>query len=168
MFSVPWTSTFRFYGRIDERFSARARSLVARVFPPIELLPFGRQSPITAFVAREQMLDRSAATHLVILERGEEAVMPVSAEQAVQKVLNLNRYEFNYHRAPLVVAHEFFNPEMDIAGAAEKEKAILSRLVANVKHRWIVRTRDATQYAPMVLDSIARSSAGDLSRNRAA
>lgn len=154
IYSVPWTSTFRFYSKIDSSWRSRLGGKIQSVFPPIELLPLRKQQPITDYVPSENMLSSAKATHLVVLERGDEGVVPVDVELADRKVRNLNRYEFNYVRSPLVVAHEFFNPEIDITGSCHKEHSILRSLAENVDHRLVVRTPDATRYAKMIVDAV--------------
>jgi len=157
IYSVPWTSTFRFYNKIDSSWRSRLGGKLQSVFPPIELLPLRKQQPITEYVQPEKMLSSAKATHLVVLERGEEGVVPIDAELADRKVRNLNRYEFNYVRSPLIVAHEFFNPGSDITGACQTEHKLLRSLVENVDHRLVVRTPDATRYAKMIVDAVRNS-----------
>jgi hypothetical protein len=155
--SVPWTSTFRYYSKVDSSWRSRLGGKLQSVFPPIELLPLRKQQPITEYVPSAGMLPSAVATHLVVLERGDEGVAPIDIGLADRKVRNLNRYEFNYVRSPLIIAHEFFNPGMDITGACQKEQAILRTLVENVDHRLVVRTPDATRYAAMIVDAISNS-----------
>ena len=154
IFSVPWTSTFRYYKQVDRSLLAKAKNRLTKIVPPIELLTASKPKPITEYVEPRQMVERSMATHLVILQRGEESVHAVDLPEAYRKVRNLNRYEFNYPRAPLVVAHEFFNPELDIAGACHAEDEILTGLVQNVEHRLVVQSTDPTRYADMILQAV--------------
>lgn len=154
VFSVPWTSTFRYYKEIDGSLKSRLRNRVTRILPPLELLTSARPRPITRYIDARKVSLRSRVTHLVVLQRGEKSVRPIGYEEAFRKIRNLNRYEFNYHKAPLVVAHEFFNPELDIAGACRAEDAILRELVRNADHRMVVRSQDPSHYATMILDAI--------------
>jgi len=155
IFSVPWTSTFRYYKNVDKSWRSRLGGLLQDVFPPIELMPLRKQQPISEYIPLERMLSKSTATHLVILERGPEALVEASSQEAMRKVRNLNRYEFNYARAPVVIAHEFFNPELDIAHACETENTLLRSLVENVSHRWIVRSPNAMRYVEMIMHKLA-------------
>ncbi len=155
IYSVPWTSTFRFYSKIDSSWRSRLGGKIQSVFPPIELLPLRKQQPITEYVCPENMLSSAKATHLIVLERGEEGVIPIDAELADRKVRNLNRYEFNYVRSPLITAHEFFNPGIEITKTHQKEHTILRSLVEQVDHRLVVRTPDATRYAAMIVDAVS-------------
>ena len=157
IFSVPWTSTFRYYKNVDKSWRSRFGGLLQNVFPPIELLPIRKQQPISEYIPLERMSSKSTATHLVILERGPEALVEASSLEAMRKVRNLNRYELNYARAPMAIAHEFFNPELDIAHACETENTLLRSLVENVSHRWIVRSPNAMRYAQMIIHELAHA-----------
>ena len=99
------------------------------------------------------MLPHSQATHVVILERGEPAVEELAVEEASRQIENLNRYEFNYHKSPLIVASEFFNPGLDIAGACRREAQILRELVSST-HCLRARATDPTTYAKMIVDAV--------------
>ncbi len=154
VFSVPWTSTFRYYKNVDTSYFSRAKNWLTKLVPPIELLGGSKPNPITDYVPPERMVSKSPVTHLVILQRGEQSVHSVEAPEAFRKVRNLNRYEFNYHKAPLVVAHEFFTPELDIDGACRAEDEILTGLIQNVDHCLVVQSIDPTKYAEMILDAV--------------
>ena len=154
VFSVPWTSTFRYYKQVDTSYFSRAKNWLTKLVPPIELLTASKPNPITDYIEPERMVSKSPVTHLVILQRGEESVHAVDVPEAFRKVRNLNRYEFNYHKAPLVVAHEFFNPELDIEGACRAEDNILQGLIQNVDHCLVVQSTDPTRYSQMILRAI--------------
>lgn len=167
VFAVPWTSTFRYYSRIDQSWSSRLHDRLTKAFPPLELVQFRAPQPITDYVDPEQIINRSRATHVVILERGNGGVRPVGIEEAARKVRNLNRYEFNYHKSPLAVAYEFFNPALDLAGACRAEDEILHKLVAGTE-RLVVQSTDPTQYAQMIIDAVTTGGAGEVGPRRVA
>jgi hypothetical protein len=154
LYSVPWTSTFRYYSHIDESARSRMMNALTRRIPLFELLPGGSRAPINAYVPDERLLSRSEITHVVMLERGPEEVREATEDEAIRKAVNLNRYEFNYHKAPLVVACEYFLPELAIDEAYHEERRILRDVVRGARHRWVVRTPDATRYAQLILDSL--------------
>lgn len=110
LFSVPWTSTFRYYDRIDDSRRSRLLNKATRLMPLLELLSLGKSDGIDTLLAPEQIVTDCGITHVVILERGSESVEVVEAAEAERKAINLNRYEFNYVKAPALVAYEFFNP----------------------------------------------------------
>jgi len=159
--SVPWTSTFRFYNKIDKSWRSKLGGILQGAFPPIELLPLRNQHPITRFIPAQRILSRATASHLVILERGNKAVEEIGVNEAWQKVRNLNRYEFNYARAPAAIAYEFFNPKVGIEAANQRENELLGSLVRNVHKRIIVRSNSPTDYTDLVLDALQRHCKAD-------
>ena len=129
---------------------------MTKFFPLLELLPLTKPKPIDYYIDSLRIIDSALITHIAILERGEEAVLPESPDEAYRKALNLNRYEFNYHKSPMVVAHEFFNPELNIDEACLSERRILREMIDNAKVRMMVRTNDASRYAGLMLRKLAK------------
>jgi len=154
IYSVPWTNTFRYYSRIEKDFLSNIVNALTRIFPPLELLTIYKPKPISAYLDKEKLCSNSKITHLVILECGNTLVQQETPKEAYRKILNLNRYEFNYHKAPLIVAYEFFNPSLNIAFACKTEQNILKKLANNAHERLVVRTSDPSNYASLILDAI--------------
>lgn len=148
--AVPWTSTFRYYGEVDSSRSSRFRNRLTQVFPPAELVPSRTPESIQGYVGSEKILDQANITHLVILERGTSEIVRISPEEAFRKILNLNRYEFNYAKAPSAVAYEFFNPELDLDSASASERKILREMISHAQEILVVRSPNPMDYAQMV------------------
>jgi hypothetical protein len=156
LFSVPWTSTFRYYDRVDTTRRSRVLNRMTKVIPPMELLPLAKSSGIDTLLSTDHILPSSPITHIAILERGPESVTLEDPDEAYRKAVNLNRFEFNYTKAPALVAHEFFNPQLDLDAAAAAERRILRETVTNAKELLVVRTPDATRYAPLLIEHLSR------------
>jgi len=154
VYSVPWTSTFRYYSRVEQSFWARTLNTLTKTFPPLELLPILEPKSINTYIDDRAICEESKITHLVILERGVTSVQEETVKEVHRKIINLNRFEFNYLKAPLLVAYEFFNPSLNIAAASEAESNILQKVVERAKSRLIVRTNNPTNYASLVLDAL--------------
>jgi len=155
IFAVPWTSTFRYYPNIDDRWFVRARHKAMRLLPFLDLFPGIDDKSIRDYLPDERICHRSIATHLVFLERGVRHIGRMSGETAFRRILNLNRAEFNYQRSLVNNAYEFFNPEFDVSAAGETERAILRRLVNNVQECIVVRAERPTDYTDLVLEAVA-------------
>jgi hypothetical protein len=154
IYSVPWTSTFRYYRGIDRRWTSRVRAKLTGWFPPLELIAQRDPTPITEVLHGDRVLPRATATHVAILERGRPSTTRLPVNEATRRIQNLNRYEFNYHKSPLVVAAEFFNPGLDIAGAMRREQELLRQL-ANSTQCILVRDTDPTRYARRIVRHLA-------------
>lgn len=156
IFSVPWTSTFRYYSQVDKRPWARLVDALTRKIPILELLPIVKSKPINTYVNDGQMLSRAEVTHIAILEPGERpGVIEVSRDEAHRRILNLNRYEFNYQKAPFNVAYAYFNPNLDLEQAYQSEKQISYSLIRNSDRPLVVRANNPLQYARLILDNLA-------------
>lgn len=154
LYAVPWTSTFRYYSDIDRSRRSRLLAWMTEKVPVVELLAAGRRDPVDRFVPANRILDRAPITHVVVLERGLRSVTVVDPETALAKVVNLNRYEFNYHKAPLNVAYEFFNPGLDIEAAYQAERTILRRMTERAECV-VVRTEDALDYTRLIMEHLS-------------
>lgn len=154
IYSVPWTSTFRYYSSVEQSMGAKIKNRAAKILPPLAYLDFSKPEPITNYVDGQSLLDNEVVTHVAILERGNDEISLQSGKDAVRKLLNLNRYEFNYLRSPLLTAYEFFNPGLQIDEGLANEKAILSKLVANSEKVFAVRKMNATHYAQALIDEM--------------
>jgi hypothetical protein len=154
VFGLPWTSTFRYYAKVDPRWLVRLKNRAMRALPFLDLLPLSADRSISDFLPEERICHRSIATHLVILERGAPYIGNEPRETAFRKILNLNRAEFNYQHSLLNNAYEFFNPELDIAGAGKTEQAILRKLVENAQACLLVRTDNPADYPKLVLQAL--------------
>jgi hypothetical protein len=154
VFSAPWTSTFRYYDRIDRSRRSRLLNRLTAVVPPLELLPLAKVSGVDTLVPPDRLLHEAKITHVAVLERGPEAVTEGDRDEILRKAVNLNRYEFNYVKAPALVAYEFFNPGIGLDEAALQERRLLAQIVAGATRTWVVSSTDATRYAPLLLDRI--------------
>ncbi len=154
VYSVPWTSTFRYYAGVERGFFTRALNNLTKIFPPLELLPIIEPKSINAYIDREGFCDKSQITHLFILERGVTSVKQVSPKEACRKITNLNRYEFNYIKAPLLVAHEFFNPCLNLTAAYDAEHDILKKLVDNANERFVICADNPMDYVSLIMTAL--------------
>lgn len=153
---VPWTSTFRYYGDVDvRRWSRFVQGMTSRI-PALELFNTVRPRPITDYVGHgDALASGKRATHVVILERGSaNRVQRVDATSATRKIVNLNRYEFNFLKSPLLVAYEYFNPSASLDAAREAEVALLTQLTESADEVWLVEARSAAEYVHLILDSL--------------
>jgi hypothetical protein len=153
IYSVPWTSTFRYYSNVDERRLIRAVNMLTRIFPLLELIPFLKSKPVDTYVESRRLIDSAPISHVVVLERGDESIIPEAPEEVFRKVLNLNRYEFNYQKAPIAVAHEYFNPRLNIDEACLSERKILRTMIDSALETLVVRANDATRYASLIINN---------------
>lgn len=154
VWAVPWTSTFRLYDEVSESWLEKLVNRMTAVIPALELVSITKSKAIDAYIGGDRIKMLSKATDVVVLERGKQAVDHDKAE-GLRKLLTLNRYEFNYHRAPTMVVMNYWNPSYSIDRMYEREKEILSRLIDNCDY-WCITQDNALKYSEVVYDLIVK------------
>ena len=154
IYSVPWTSTFRYYSSVDNSFFNRLFIKLEDKIPIVGLLSTSRNKKVSDFIGQQNIIDKAKVTHLVILEKGEENVKIEKPEIFYRKILNLNRYEYNYIKAPLLRAYEYFNPDLNIDSAYKYEQELLKKLVKNSQKQVIIKSNNPLNYSSMLLNNI--------------
>lgn len=152
IWAVPWTSTFRLYDEINESKSEKALNKITSVIPALELVKITKNKPINEYIGEDRILLKSKATDIAVLERGEYCIDHAN-EDALRKLLVLNRYEFNYHKSPAMVVFNYWNPEYSQVKMYEKEKEILENLLDNVRYI-CVKDMDAANYSDIIYKEI--------------
>ncbi len=134
VWSVPWTSTFRFYDELNE---SKIDDLINKVksnMPILSLLPIGsKKKSVDNYLGSYNIARFSKATDVVLLERGAHS-KNYDKKEGLRKIINLNRYEFNYHKAPVLIAMNYFNPDISPERMFENEKQILSELIGECNY----------------------------------
>lgn len=146
IFSVPWTNSFDHYAKNKQASQSSTKSKAGKIQKAA--------APETSGVKAKAILDAEVVTHVAILEKGQDEVISEPNKAAVNKLMNLNRYEFNFLRAPLLIAYEFFNPGLMIDEGTVIEKEILTSLVRNSEKAFTLRKRNPTHYAESLLDEM--------------
>jgi len=147
-FSVPWTSTFRYYDSIDSSWWSRTLNNLTEKISILELFSFGKVEKVTKYVSSVE--DESKIKGLYILDRGPEEVRDISPEDAFRRINTLDRYEFNYMRAPIVIAYEYFNPDTDIEAAYANERTLLKKMIDKAEFVKVISTSNALNYAGVI------------------
>ena len=119
-FAVPWTSTFRYYDTADESYFSKLLNYMTEKISVLELFGLGKTEPITDYV--NDIKISAKIKGIYILDRGGNKKYDITADEAFERINTLDRYEFNYMRAPTIIAYEYFNRNTDIEFAYNKEK----------------------------------------------
>ena len=154
IYSVPWTNSFDHYAKNKGASDRGVKGKLAKVFPLLKQSSKAAAEAQDHDVKAQAILDPETVTHIAILEKGQDGVLKQVKGTSVSKLMNLNRYEFNFLRAPLLIAHEFFNSGLMIDEGTVKEKAILSALVRNSEKVFTLRKANPTHYAETLLDEM--------------
>ncbi len=152
VWSVPWTSTFRYYDDINESKIDTIVNKITSVLPVMELISVKKNKSIDKYLGEDSIKHFSKATDIVVLERGVSDIERGKSE-GLRKLINLNKYEFNYHKAPSIVVMDYFNDGFSPEAMYETEKSILSKLIENCNYVSISE-ENALNYANVVLNEV--------------
>ncbi len=148
IWSVPWTSTFRHYDDINISKFDRLANKITSHFPLLTLLSIGNKVSIEQYLGSEKIKSVSKVTDLFVLERGIKRIENNKTD-GLRKIINLNKYEFNYHKAPVIIALNYFNPDFSPDVMHTIEKQILSDLISRCNYRSISET-NAVKYSEII------------------
>lgn len=154
IWAVPWTSTFRLYDEVNESKTEKIINKATSLVPALELIKITKNQAIDTYIDSDRILMKSKATDVVVLERGDSDVSTDNSD-AFRKLLTLNRYEFNYHKAPMMVVLSYFNPEFCQDQMYKCEKRIISKLLENTKYM-CVTDMNAMNYSDIVYREIVK------------
>ena len=152
LWAVPWTSTFRFYDDINQSKMDSFLNTITKLLPVLALFKFTKSKSIDHYIDQARIELYSEATDVAVLERGESAVC-FDKEEGLRKILNLNKYEFNYHKAPAVIAMNYFNRDFCPDDMYTHEKEILYRLITKCKY-YCISERNALRYSDVLAEML--------------
>lgn len=126
IWSVPWTSSYR---RVNSKKGTLFEKIVNRLCQilPIEELFRGKDKKTNYEI---NISDRSLIKHIVLLEK-EESNIIFEKTNANRKLLILNRYLLNYHKAPVISALNYFNQDFSPEDMLNSEKKIISKMLSD-------------------------------------
>jgi hypothetical protein len=111
-------------------------------------MSFSKTDPITKYV--KEIVHKAKLKGIYILDRGEDFIADVEQKDAFDRINTLDRYEFNYMRAPAIIAYEYFNRDTDIEKAYEMERVLLKEMIANAEFVKVISTDNALNYSKMI------------------
>ncbi|WP_211654764.1 hypothetical protein [Planococcus alpniumensis] len=154
--SVPWTNSFRDYSAKDLTGKSKSSHVINRLSSIGSYFNNrgAHQKEMAEYLSHIHLSGINKVTHIAILERGDNLVRETAEIESLQKIMNLNRYIFNYLRSPLLTAYEFFNPELSIDQALANEREILTKLIRGSEKVFSVKKNNATHYAAELLEQI--------------
>lgn len=158
IYSVPWTNSFRNYSTKTSAVQEKSENVMKTLALISDHLSnkskYQNKNKITEYLSDTSLERSNQVTHIAILERGDTSVREMAEDESLQKIMNLNRYIFNYLRSPLLTAYEFFNPELKIDQALASEREILTQLISNSEKVFSVKKVNATHYAKELMEQI--------------
>ena len=91
--------------------------------------------------------------YIFILDRGESAVEHLDSAEALRRFLIINRYEFSYHKNPLLFSYSYFNPALDINKHMRTEEKLLEAVVRK-SDCYLLRSNEPKEYIKLMMDTV--------------
>lgn len=152
IYAAPWTSTFRYYNHHKESKWDKFVDLLRNKIPVLQLVSIKERKSIDMYLGKDCFLNKSKITDIVVLGKGNNEVLK-SKNSILEKLINLNKYEFNYHRSPTMLVMNYFNPELSIDKMFESEKVILNQLISN-SNGCIINSNNALDYSKQIIEKV--------------
>jgi hypothetical protein len=150
VYSNPNTSTFLHYGEEDNH--KGLRSWICNI-PLLEYYINPSKKSISEGIKNFTVDESAKIKRIFILDRGKESTIEkIDAEEALRRILIINRNEFSYHKNPLLFAYSYFQPCLNIDKLMKTEERILREIVEKTES-FLVRTADPRQYIDLVMKS---------------
>lgn len=124
---------------LRDRFSRlRVRSFqwAAAALPPLTyLLPFPSLN-ILSLAPQTRIESQAPLAFVFILGRGPREVVPLSPQEALAKLILVNRSEFSYYQNNLLLGYSYFNPWLNLSDLMREEEKLLAKAVENAACFW--------------------------------
>lgn len=141
VWSIPWTSTYRYY---NEKGKSKKEAFIENFLPILSIFSAFKRKSIAEYLAAEKIRKTSKISNVILLERGKPG-MNFDKQIGSQKIKNLQRYLFYYHKSPALVAMNYFNPSISLESMYKKEVEIIEKIVEKYKFATISE-HDALKY----------------------
>jgi len=117
-----------------------------------QLVPPKKRKSIHAYINEDFLVDSAEITDAILLGKGVYGVIRTD-KAFLENILNLNKYELNYHRSPAMLVMNYFNPDFSMDQMYEAEKLILGKLVRN-NPSYRVNAQNALDYSKLIIEHI--------------
>jgi hypothetical protein len=141
VYGCPFTSTYR--GGTNE--------IVHKLSSKFPIIGYYWPRPAKAafeFIEKNKIDKVAKIKTVYILDRGKQSLEVLKDEEAIRRILILNRYEFKFNN-PLLTAYSYFNRDLDLNKLMDKEKEIISRIVRNSKN-CLVKVNNPIEYFDLI------------------
>jgi hypothetical protein len=111
------------------RLKVRAFQWAAASLPPLAYFLPSPSVNILSFAPRIRIESQAPLSFIFILGKGPAGVVPLSPQEALAKLLLINRSEFSYYQNHLLLGYSYFNPWLNLSDLMGEEEELLSMAV---------------------------------------
>jgi hypothetical protein len=151
VYSNPQTTTFYHTPGVNPNHSLRHR-LTSFLNTNIPALTYFVTPPAARIyeVMKDIKIDlKVPIKHIFILDRGKDTLKELDSEEAMRRILIVNRNEFTYHKNTLLFAYSYFNPSLDIKGSMQKEEILINNMTSRLK-TYLVQSADPANFINII------------------
>jgi hypothetical protein len=119
-------------------------------------LPYSISRPntsISKIVGNFKVCEKARIKKIFILDRGKNLVVRITPEEALRRMLIINRNEFSYHKNSVLFAYSYFNPSLNLDELMGKEQEIL-RTLASKSDCYVLKANDPKQYIDLLTNTL--------------
>lgn len=152
IYSVPWTSTFRYYEHDKESIKDKIANNIERKIPFLKLTPSKNKKSINSYLNNALLKERVKATDLIVLGKGNNEFIETK-EGIFENIINLNKYQFNYHKSPTMLCINYFNPSISLDKMYDIEKKLVGEVLDNT-NAFRIYAENASDYSEIIKDNL--------------
>jgi hypothetical protein len=152
VWGFPYTSTFRTPPKSAQLSLATYAGELLRSVPLLRLMFPKKPKGASDYLPHTTLLHRDEVTDIVLLAQGPERAHEDPVKM-LQSLINLNKYELNYHRSPALLVMNYFNPGFCLDHMYGVEQSILRQLVTTCRlHKMCADAAPA--FAELIADKL--------------
>lgn len=148
IYSAPWTSTFRFYNHKKETRVDKTVDFIRRKIPLLQLISLRRKKSMDTYLGKESFINFSKTTDIIVLGKGPKQIND-NNDNVFNNIINLNKYEFNYHKSPTMLALSYYNLELSADAMYSQEKKLLKKLLDGT-NSYSINAEKALDYSGII------------------
>jgi hypothetical protein len=159
VYANPYTSTFLHSDQIGSKGGSKSiRSLAKSIPSKFDLFQYYIRPPKRSIsdLIKNVKIDATAAIEKIfILDRGITSSQRIDPQEALRRILIVNRNEFSYYKNPLIFAYSYFNPSLDLNRLMRVEENIIHTIVKN-KDCYLIKANDPKEYIELITEEMKR------------
>jgi hypothetical protein len=151
VYANPYTSTFNHY----EDDTNQKKGLFKSISHNIPLITYfvrrSKTNTATNLLKSSKIAHKVKIKKIFILNRGlNDGIVKIEPDDALRKILIINRNEFSYHKNPILFAYSYFNPALDINKLMGVEERIFQNIIDNTDC-FLLSSNEPKQYIELIM-----------------
>jgi hypothetical protein len=155
VYANPYTSTFLH----NDEFTGYNK-INKSLFSLYRKIPFLRdyirpRGSVRALLKNLKIDQKAPIKNIFIMDKGRTSIEKLDPNEAIRRIMIINRNEFSYYKNPLLFAYSYFNPELNINKLMKVEEDLVQTVVDRAPC-FLLKSNEPKQYIELILKSIQR------------